>query len=152
MVERLQECQSTLLFLAPKFSLFTPDLPPSPWPIFHQLTTDDILIDAASLPPHLKLYLPEPAPTPAPTSAAIMDEPPPSPTPIPASLREMPIAPNYAGSRQKLSASSRASENWEVLSESGASLVSPPKGKSGSISSWKSACNGECLNEFGGGE
>lgn len=61
------------------------------------------------------------------------------------------MAPSHRA-RPNLSFSSRASENWEVLSESGASLVSPPKGKSGSISSWKSAGNGECLNEFGGGE
>lgn len=46
------------------------------------------------------------------------------------------------------------SDVWEVLSNSGASLLSPDKrpalANSGSVSSWKSARNGECLGDFGG--
>ena len=49
----------------------------------------------------------------------------------------------------------RQSEQWEVLSESGASLISPkqPQGemvKSDSMRSWKSAENGGALGDFGG--
>ena len=47
----------------------------------------------------------------------------------------------------------RPSDTWEVLSESNASIISADKrdnGTSGSMSSWKSAGNGERLSEFGG--
>lgn len=41
-------------------------------------------------------------------------------------------------------------ETWEVLSESGASLVSPRQAhKTDSIRSWESARNGESMSEFG---
>lgn len=53
---------------------------------------------------------------------------------------------------KKASMMSFASENWEMLSESGASLISPAKGsegKEGSMRSWKSAGNGEALCDFG---
>ena len=47
-----------------------------------------------------------------------------------------------------------ASDTWEVLSESATSLISPHKRPgmpaSGSVSSWKSARNGECLGDFAG--
>nr|XP_019005677.1 uncharacterized protein I203_00991 [Kwoniella mangroviensis CBS 8507]OCF69138.1 hypothetical protein I203_00991 [Kwoniella mangroviensis CBS 8507] len=53
-----------------------------------------------------------------------------------------------------MSVQSRASDAWEMLSESGASLISPKKQggmiKSSSCSSWKSATNGEAMSEFGG--
>nr|XP_019047987.1 hypothetical protein I302_04608 [Kwoniella bestiolae CBS 10118]OCF26917.1 hypothetical protein I302_04608 [Kwoniella bestiolae CBS 10118] len=53
-----------------------------------------------------------------------------------------------------MSVQSRASDAWEMLSESGASLISPKKQsgmtKSSSCSSWKSANNGEAIGEFGG--
>ena len=43
------------------------------------------------------------------------------------------------------------SDAWEVLSESGASLISPAKDNNvDSIRSWKSAGNGESISEFGG--
>jgi hypothetical protein len=43
-----------------------------------------------------------------------------------------------------------STEPWEVLSDSGASLISPTRQKSDSIRSWKSARNGQKLDEFGG--
>jgi len=43
-----------------------------------------------------------------------------------------------------------STEPWEVLSDSGASLVSPSREKSDSMRSWKSARNGQKLDEFGG--
>ncbi|ORX39072.1 hypothetical protein BD324DRAFT_679573 [Kockovaella imperatae] len=49
----------------------------------------------------------------------------------------------------------RPSDGWEVLSESNASIVSPDRemsSKHTSVSSWKSAGNGESLSEFGEGE
>jgi hypothetical protein len=48
---------------------------------------------------------------------------------------------------------STGSEAWEMLSDSGASLMSPSRegeGKSDSMRSWKSARNGQKLDEFGG--
>jgi hypothetical protein len=51
---------------------------------------------------------------------------------------------------------STGSEAWEMLSDSGASLISPAKEvstgmeKSDSMRSWKSARNGQKLDEFGG--
>jgi hypothetical protein len=46
-----------------------------------------------------------------------------------------------------------STEPWEVLSDSGASLISPSRNreKSDSMRSWKSARNGQKLDEFGGG-
>jgi hypothetical protein len=50
---------------------------------------------------------------------------------------------------------STGSEAWEMLSDSGASLLSPGKGKgkgeekSDSMRSWKSAGNGQKLDDFG---
>jgi hypothetical protein len=43
-----------------------------------------------------------------------------------------------------------STEPWEVLSDSGASLISPTREKSDSMRSWKSARNGQKLDEFGG--
>ena len=43
-----------------------------------------------------------------------------------------------------------STEPWEVLSDSGASLISPSREKSDSMRSWKSARNGQKLDEFGG--
>jgi len=43
-----------------------------------------------------------------------------------------------------------STDPWEVLSDSGASLVSPTRDKSDSMRSWKSAGNGQKLDEFGG--
>ena len=47
---------------------------------------------------------------------------------------------------------SAASDAWEVLSESGASLISPERRvvDEDSLRSWKSAGNGTALSDFGG--
>ncbi|EIW67024.1 hypothetical protein TREMEDRAFT_57638, partial [Tremella mesenterica DSM 1558] len=58
---------------------------------------------------------------------------------------------NLPSEMNKQTREKRTSDQWEVLSESGASLISPQKGipKSDSVRSWKSAGNGESMNEFG---
>ncbi|OCF35506.1 hypothetical protein I316_02558 [Kwoniella heveanensis BCC8398] len=109
----------------------------------------------------LDFYIPSPAPTPAPNTYTA---PPTSvpPTPVPSmSTRRMTVAgqaPTPLKHKESMmSVASRQSDAWEVLSDSGASLISPRKQqevesgmkKSGSVSSWKSANNGEALNEFG---
>ncbi|OCF41957.1 hypothetical protein I317_04259 [Kwoniella heveanensis CBS 569] len=109
----------------------------------------------------LDFYIPSPAPTPAPNTYTA---PPTSvpPTPVPSmSTRRMTVAglaPTPLKHKESMmSVASRQSDAWEVLSDSSASLISPRKQqeaesgmkKSGSVSSWKSANNGEALNEFG---
>ncbi|WVQ93273.1 hypothetical protein IAU59_000339 [Kwoniella sp. CBS 9459] len=108
----------------------------------------------------LDFYIPSPAPTPGPNTytAPPSSEP---PTPVPSmSTRRMTaagLAPTPLKHKESMmSVASRRSDAWEVLSDSGASMVSPQKEvesgmkKSGSVSSWKSANNGEALSEFGG--
>ena len=54
------------------------------------------------------------------------------------------------GLDKKVSMISVNSERWEVLSDSGASLISPVRRTNeGSVRSWKSAGNGETMSEFG---
>ncbi|WVQ81506.1 hypothetical protein IAT38_003630 [Cryptococcus sp. DSM 104549] len=113
----------------------------------------------------LDFYIPEPAPTPiqsltpfSPASSA-----PSSPMPPPTHVPPGPQATLVPGrtlnhKESMMSTCSRRSDAWEVLSESDASMISPKKpepaheseGKYGSVGSWKSANNGEPLNEFGG--
>lgn len=140
MIERLLECLSTLT------------------PPFNENTE---VIDASSVGPDLKLYLPEPVSTPAPSTLSSVSTPyPTSDQPSPTRYSPLPDlnpqCPQTEG-RIKHKASvdsrrSRYSDAWEVLSDSGASLISPVKevAKDGSVSSWKSARNGESLSEFGG--
>ncbi|WRT68977.1 uncharacterized protein IL334_005959 [Kwoniella shivajii] len=110
----------------------------------------------------LDFYIPSPAPTPGPN---MFSDPPVSepPTPFashsfhPHSTFPSSLAPTPLKHKESMmSVQSRASDAWEMLSESGASLVSPKKiekqgmAKSSSVSSWKSANNGEPIDEFGG--
>jgi len=60
-------------------------------------------------------------------------------------------ASGYGSGYRRAAKTSTGSEAWEMLSDSGASLMSPCKdGKSDSMRSWKSARNGQKLDEFGG--
>nr|XP_018259099.1 uncharacterized protein I303_08643 [Kwoniella dejecticola CBS 10117]OBR81257.1 hypothetical protein I303_08643 [Kwoniella dejecticola CBS 10117] len=109
----------------------------------------------------LDFYIPSPAPTPGPN---MLSQTPSSEPPTPTASRVfcppsdsfphalLPAALNHKESM--MSVQSRASDAWEMLSESGASLISPKKKsgmtKSSSCSSWKSANNGEAMGEFGG--
>lgn len=97
------------------------------------------------------MTVPEPEPTPDPSRQSPSDQEPSSPTPI--DLPEMAApAVNIPELDKKASMISVNSEKWEMLSESGASLISPMKGvqaKDGSVRSWKSAGNGEALSDFG---
>ncbi|WVF65621.1 hypothetical protein IAT40_000351 [Kwoniella sp. CBS 6097] len=111
----------------------------------------------------LDFYIPSPAPESGPYSyiGPPSSEP---PTPVPSmSTRRMTavgLAPTPLKHKESMmSVASRRSDAWEVLSDSGASMISPQKEgesaesgmkKSGSVSSWKSANNGEALSEFGG--
>ncbi|WWC91287.1 uncharacterized protein L201_006230 [Kwoniella dendrophila CBS 6074] len=108
----------------------------------------------------LDFYIPSPAPTPGPNM--LSQETPSSDPPTPlashtahplnaTSLNSLaPIPLKYKDSMASMQ--SRTSEAWEVLSESGASLVSPKKPSYGltKTCSWKSANNGEAMAEFGG--
>ena len=103
--------------------------------------------------PDREIYSPAPSTTPGPndffhhsTSDDTNDTPIHQPRPI-AQICQ----PGHQPRRAKFSTSS---ETWEMLSDSGASLLSPHKeneGKSDSMRSWKSARNGQKLDEFGGG-
>ncbi|WWC97908.1 hypothetical protein V866_004796 [Kwoniella sp. B9012] len=117
---------------------------------------EDYAINHAS---DLDFYIPSPAPTPGPN---ILSGPPSSEPPTPlASHTFQPFnnfnarAPTPLNHKDSMmSVQSRASDAWEMLSDSGASLISPKKQggmtKSTSCSSWKSANNGEAMSEFGG--
>ncbi|ORY24783.1 hypothetical protein BCR39DRAFT_545922 [Naematelia encephala] len=85
-------------------------------------------------------------PPPSTPTASILDFAPSSPT-QPTPERRIPT--------EDLNPPSQASDTWEVLSDSGASFASPAMAthggmtKSSSVSSWKSAGNGEKMAEFG---
>lgn len=135
MIERLQECQSRNH-------------------LSHSSLEAD-MSDAASIGPNLSLYLPEPASTPARALEDLALSDPASPTrysPLPNLVNVMPETEGISRKRGSvLLKAKRESESWEVLSTSGASLISPMKDQphGGSVSSWKSAGNGERLDEFG---
>jgi hypothetical protein len=98
--------------------------------------------------PDREIYSPGPSSTPGP-SDFLSDT-----NDTPHHHQPQPIAqicqPGHQPRRAKIS-SSTASETWEMLSDSGASLLSPQNdGKSDSMRSWKSARNGQKLDEFGG--
>ncbi|WVW79269.1 hypothetical protein I302_101236 [Kwoniella bestiolae CBS 10118] len=106
----------------------------------------------------LDFYIPSPAPTPGPN---MFPEPSSSEPPTPLASHTITfnnmnaLAPTPLKHKDSMmSVQSRASDAWEMLSESGASLISPKKQsgmtKSSSCSSWKSANNGEAIGEFGG--
>ncbi|KAK8843365.1 hypothetical protein IAR55_007022 [Kwoniella newhampshirensis] len=108
----------------------------------------------------LDFYIPEPASTPGPSVlfSPTLSEPD-SPLPQHPILKSQTRAPTPLHHRlSQASIVSRPSEAWEVLSDSGASMISPKKTtqyergiiNSASVSSWKSANNGEALAEFGG--
>lgn len=93
------------------------------------------------------MYLPYPAQTPAPgdASSTCSEVSSPSlPQPVPAT--------HDANTRQTKTSST--SGNWEMLSDSGASFVSPSKAAKQDtmdiIRSWKSSRNGEKMDDFGG--
>ncbi|TYJ54063.1 hypothetical protein B9479_005249 [Cryptococcus floricola] len=109
----------------------------------------------------LDFYIPESAPTPArplpaeyPTPSAT------SPAPSPDHLSQILLKPKAQLNHKEsfMSTASRLSNSWDVLSEGNASLISKMEDvveeegeeKYGSMGSWKSANNGEPLNEFGG--
>lgn len=139
MIERLQECQSTCLTHE------------------NRNRTDVNLIDAATLltteeilrgPAYLcDTYIPNILSSAAPTPSSSIYESEPEYT----SLRPLETDGLYL---ERLQASKRLSDTWEVLSESGASLVIPEErltlSKSGSVSSWKSSGNGQLLGDLGG--
>lgn len=108
-----------------------------------------LIPDASTRSPDNSITLPLPAPTPAPgrfpNDGTIMSE-----SPSPTQHKCSPL--EDVSDERRLSA---MSDKWEVLSASGASLLSPAKSqrgmtKSSSVSSWKSAANGEPLSDFGG--
>ncbi|KAK6904358.1 hypothetical protein I203_105170 [Kwoniella mangroviensis CBS 8507] len=107
----------------------------------------------------LDFYIPSPAPTPGTNMLSAL--PPFEPaTPLASHTVQSfnnlhSLAPTPLNRKDSMmSVQSRASDAWEMLSESGASLISPKKQggmiKSSSCSSWKSATNGEAMSEFGG--
>ncbi|WWD21121.1 hypothetical protein CI109_105602 [Kwoniella shandongensis] len=110
----------------------------------------------------LDFYIPEPAPTPGPSvfSSPNYTSEPISPMPTRLTSISQTLAPTPLNHKfSQASIVSRRSEAWEVLSDSGASMISPRKeedepergmSKSASVSSWKSANNGEAMLEFGG--
>jgi hypothetical protein len=127
-------------------------------PYFASSTIVKLMADAATLSPSRKMTVPLPAPTPGPLSDFAINQPfeaaspssPQSPLLNPSLTLPPTTSTNDMDVEKRLS---RMSENWEVLSESGASLISPAKSgmtKSSSVRSWKSANNGESLSEFGG--
>ncbi|WVR09113.1 hypothetical protein IAU60_006175 [Kwoniella sp. DSM 27419] len=107
----------------------------------------------------LDFYIPSPAPTPAVSRTLRHADPsiePPSPLPRTPTADLAPIPLNHKISQLSMLSQRCGSESWEVLSESDASLISPKKAqaksgmtKSESVRSWKSANNGEALNDFG---
>jgi hypothetical protein len=66
----------------------------------------------------------------------------------------LPQPPHESNNGERGKKESFRSEAWEMLSDSGASFISPSRAKeateTGSINLWKSAGNGEVLSEFGG--
>lgn len=79
----------------------------------------------------------------------------PSATPGPNDLfsdysQDTPVQQPIASINQSGRGAKTSTEPWEVLSDSGASLISPTREKSDSMRSWKSARNGQKLDEFGG--
>ncbi|KAK4685285.1 hypothetical protein P7C73_g4870, partial [Tremellales sp. Uapishka_1] len=107
---------------------------------------------ASALPGSLQIHLP------GPSSAATSDVEPPSPisSSSASTLSNLPQPPSGSPAVRRRSGNnsySRPSDAWEVLSEADASLVAPAQStnipKSSSVNSWKSAGNGESLNEFG---
>ncbi|ODN95743.1 hypothetical protein L198_04361 [Cryptococcus wingfieldii CBS 7118] len=109
----------------------------------------------------LDFYIPEPAPTPArPLPAEYPIPSATSPAPSPDHLPQILLKPKAQLNHKEsfMSTASRLSNSWDVLSEGNASLISKMEDvveeegeeKYGSMGSWKSANNGEPLNEFGG--
>lgn len=92
------------------------------------------------------MYLPAPAKTPGPGEALSTCSDTSSPS-LPHPTRRQ------TGTVGRMPKTSTTSESWEVLSDSEASIISPSKQRPGpmdGIRSWKSARNGDKLDEFGG--
>jgi hypothetical protein len=111
--------------------------------------TDGVV--AVTMSPDQIMFSPPPATTPGPNEMFSEDNiGEASPTPV------MPTAMIQGQSRRIRTDTGNGSGSWEMLSDSGASLISPAKPPGGmgersdSQRSWKSARNGQKLDEFGG--
>lgn len=102
---------------------------------------------AVNMPPDQVMFSPPPPTTPGPNDMFTDDHVGETPTP------SVTVPMLQGHSRRGMT--NTGSGSWEILSDSGASLISPPKqngetGERSSQRSWKSARNGSKLDEFGG--